>query len=434
MDSTSKLRTAGRAALVAVAALTLAVGAFTFAQSDQASRVAEDAIVHARLQEAAASAAGARADVVISLAAESTGVRDAALEDAALRMSSLTTLDVSPALTDQIDAITARFEEFSTALESLGSEEVDPWGTALIDDLGLLTDSLIAEAQSLEAAIRAESSAAGDTARAASVVVALIAPALAVFVLHRANRARVDRLRLTAAVERERAISAVQTHLISGLSHELRTPLTGISGFAEALVEIGGDDPDFAEEAGRVIYTESNELQRMIEDMLVMSRVSQGSLAYSNRPVDATSVIAAAVEPFLKSDHELTVDAEAAVWNADRLRVRHILRNLVSNALKHGQPPVSIEGRISGDRYLVSVIDHGRGFDEDDLDRVRSGFVHADDSATTEGSVGLGFSVASAIAEGMQSSVDVARTDDTTRISLSIPLAPHTTPARAEAR
>lgn len=429
MDSTSRLRAAGRAALVATAALTLALGAFTFAQSDQASRVSDDARAHARLQSAAAAAAGARADIVIALAAESPTVRSAAMDDARLRVSTLASADAGAELTRQIEAIAARLDQFSFALATEGAEEVDPWGTALINDLGSVADRLLDEAMNVEAAIRAEASAAGDTARAASVVVALIAPALAVFVLHRANRSRLERLALTAAVERERAISAVQTELVSGLSHELRTPLTGIAGFAEALTEIGGHDPDFAEEAGKVIYTESMELQRMIEDMLVMSRASTGELAYSPSPVEAGSVIETAVEPFVKSDQSIELDVEPAVWNADRLRVRHVLRNLVSNAVKHGRPPVAIEGRIVGDRYLVSVIDHGDGLVEADLERLRAGFVHAGDAPTVEGSIGLGFSVASVIAEGMHSPIDVQRIDGTTRITLSIPLDPDSVPA-----
>lgn len=432
MESTSRFRSAGRAALVAAAALTLALGAFTFAQSDQAARVADDAIAHAGLQEAAAAAAGARADIVIALAAESPAVRRAAIGDATLRVGLLASVEVEADLEEEIGAIADRLEEFSQGLETQGPQDVDPWGTTLINELSDVADRLLDEAMALEAAIRAESSAAGDTARAASVVVALIAPALAVFVLHRSNRSRLERLALTAAVERERAISAVQTELVSGLSHELRTPLTGIAGFAEALTEMGGADADFAEEAGRVIYTESMELQRMIEDMLVMSRASTGELAYSPRPVDARSMVDAAIEPFVKSDLSIDLDIETAVLNADRLRVRHVMRNLVSNALKHGRPPVTIEGRITGDRYLLSVIDHGDGFVGEDLERLRAGFVHSGDAPTVEGSIGLGFSVASVIAEGMHSSLDVLRTGRTTRITLSVPLDPDSVPATVD--
>lgn len=409
--------------LVGLATLGTVLGALVFAQSDQAHRVATDAITHARLQEAGASFAAIRADVVIALAAETVAVKEQALDDARARIAAATTMDARSLDADEIAALATSFTEFEQHLLTGDRQAADGPGTELLERSADISHRLIDEASDVEAAILAEASAAGDTARAASVVVALIAPGLTVYLLHRSSRRREEHLALTATLERERAISKVQTHLISGLSHELRTPLTGIAGFAEALLDSEGTDAEFAHEAGRIIYTESNELRRMIEDMLVASRASVGDLAFAPGDVDAALEFDAVVEPFQRSRHEIELDVQPATIKTDRLRLRHILRNLVSNAIAHGGSPVRLVGFVRDDRYVVQVVDHGAGIDPGELDRIRRGFVHGGESATVEGSIGLGFAVASTLAEKLGTHIEVRRVAEATVISIDLPLA-----------
>ncbi len=409
--------------LIGLATLATVVGSLVFAQSDQAQRVASDAITHARLQEAGASFAAIRADVVVALAAETIVVQEQALADARARIDSAAALDAASLTGKEIAALATLFAEFERLVLAGDRQGADGPGTELLQRSADISDRLVDEASNVEAAILAEASAAGDTARAASVIVALIAPALTVYLLHRSSRRREEHLALTASLERERAISQVQTHLISGLSHELRTPLTGIAGFAEALLDTEGADAEFACEAGRIIYMESNELRRMIEDMLVASRASAGDLEVAPGEVDTVIEFEAVVEPFRRSGHEVELDVEPGTIETDRLRLRHILRNLVSNAIAHGRVPVRLVGIARDDRYVVHVVDHGDGIDPDDVDRLRRGFVHPGDSATVEGSIGLGFAVASTLAEKLGTHVTVERVDGATVVTIDLPLA-----------
>lgn len=418
-------RSIAASVLVGLAALGTVVGALVFAQSDQAERVARDAIIHARLQEASASFSAIRADAVIALAAETEPVQRRALEDARARIEAASGLGADSLGASEFEELVALFTEFETLVLSGDQQAADGPGTDLIAHLADVADRLIAEASDYEAAILAEASTAGDTARAASAIVALVAPALTVFLFHRSSRRREERLSLMATLERERAISQVQTHLISGLSHELRTPLTGIAGFAEALLDTEGADAAFAHEAGRIIYSESNELRRMVEDMLVASRASAGDLAFAPSEVDAQLECYAAVEPFERSGHDIELQVDAARIDTDRLRLRHILRNVISNALTHGRAPVRLVGEIRGDRYVVEVVDHGEGIEPGDLDHLRRGFVHDGDSATVEGSIGLGFAVASTLAETLGTSLSVGRVDGATVVAIDLPLAHH---------
>ena len=114
---------------------------------------------------------------------------------------------------------------------------------------------------------------------------------------------------------------------------------------------------------------------------------------------------------------------DAAVW-ADPLRVRQILRNLVSNALRHGGPTVRIEGRVHGDRLELAVIDDGPGVPAKKVDRLFTRFVHEGDEALTVGSVGLGLAVVKALADGMEGEVRYRRADGWTSFEVALPLAP----------
>lgn len=418
--------------MLATAATVL--GALVFASSDQTARVASDAGVHADLTETAASLAAVRADVVVALAADATDsidVRDEAIADARERLagaSEIAPAGVAGPVADIADDVHALVDD----LVELGAAAVDDDASVLLADLRSVAGEVERERADVEARIAAEAGSSGSTARLASFAVALLAPVLVVWTLHRANRARETRLRLLADLERERAIGEAQTNLIAGLSHELRTPLTGITGFAEALLE-ADDDPTFTSEAARTIYDEAQDLGRMIEDVLVASRASRGELGVAAREVDVETEVATAIEPFRRAGREIALDIRPGTVVTDRLRLRHLLRNLVSNALVHGAQPVTVLGTVRDRHYTIVVEDHGPGFGESSLESYRGGFVHATErESTVAGSVGLGLSVAHTLADALGATLRLTRRSGTTWVSFDVPLATNMAPAETQ--
>ena len=110
------------------------------------------------------------------------------------------------------------------------------------------------------------------------------------------------------------------------------------------------------------------------------------------------------------------------VW-VDALRLRQVLRNLVSNAVKHGGPNIGVFGRTTAGSYRVSVVDDGAGVSPEIADRLFDRFVHDGRGALLAGSVGLGLNIARSLSEAMGGSLVYERVGSSTVFTVSLPLA-----------
>jgi signal transduction histidine kinase len=154
--------------------------------------------------------------------------------------------------------------------------------------------------------------------------------------------------------------------LLAGLAHDLGTPLTSIRGFAETRLAGGaGDERD--RRTWTVVYREAVRMQRLIEDMLALSRLEAGRFAVVPRAFDLREAVLAAAERAtlaLGAGPAVDVPAAPAFAAADRDRVDQILANLVDNAYRHGGGRnVRIALRPAGGpgRWLLEVEDDGPG-------------------------------------------------------------------------
>lgn len=164
-----------------------------------------------------------------------------------------------------------------------------------------------------------------------------------------------------------------QRQFLLSVSHELRTPLTAIAGYAEALADGVITDED-VEPTGAVMRDESERLQRLVSDLLDLSRAGAVELRLSPQPVDLTEIISGAgiiwrdrcdreglVFDLELPDHPVTVSTDA-------VRLRQIIDNLCENALRvtpEGQPLVLALREVPGGAE-VQVRDGGPGLSEDD--------------------------------------------------------------------
>jgi K+-sensing histidine kinase KdpD len=262
--------------------------------------------------------------------------------------------------------------------------------------------------------IAIEGSSAGDIARATSLTVALIVPALAVMVVRRSLRKRAERELLEIELESERAQNRERDELIASLSHQIRTPLAGVYGFAEAMVDVlqaGLADDSFLEETANTIYSQSFEIRRLVDDLFVAARDDSGTLAKSIVDVDVRRAAETAIEPFSRSGIIASVDVQPGVVRADNLRLQHILRNLIHNASSHGGGNIALVGRRAHDTYRLMVVDDGSGLGEGSPESRFTPFVHRGSRTATAGSLGLGLAVARSLAEIMNGSLVYERRD-----------------------
>jgi two-component system, OmpR family, sensor kinase len=201
--------------------------------------------------------------------------------------------------------------------------------------------------------------------------------------------------RLEAAFARERAF-------VSDASHELRTPLAILRTELELALRGGPHSRQELEAALRSAAEETDRLSGLAEDLLVIARSDQGGLPIrlADLPADdVLSTVARRFESRARAERR-PVEPEPAPGvqvRADPARLEQALANLVDNALRYGEGPVTLSARAQDGRVELHVRDRGRGFPEAFLPRAFERFTRADE-ARTRGGTGLGLAIAAAIA------------------------------------
>jgi signal transduction histidine kinase len=158
------------------------------------------------------------------------------------------------------------------------------------------------------------------------------------------------------------------------VSHELRTPLSTIRGYAEALAD-GVVGPDGAEKAGAIMLAEADRLDRLISDLLVLSRLEAADLPLDVVTVDLVELVRAAGEAWAArcgSDGpvlRVQVPTAPIVVRTDPGRVRQVIDGLCENALRvvPAGAPLVLAARAGEHAGIVEVRDGGPGFTDDDL-------------------------------------------------------------------
>lgn len=221
---------------------------------------------------------------------------------------------------------------------------------------------------------------------------------------------------------------------LATLSHELRTPLSAILGWTQ-LLRMQALDRDETAEALEIIERNCQMQQKLIEDLLDVSRIAAGKLQLNAVPMSLTAVIQAAVDVILPTAQEkqividvaLDEDADSIVGDADRLQ--QVMWNLLSNAVKFTPQGGRIELRTEsvGGMARIIVKDTGEGIDSVFLPRVFDRFCQADGSASRRhGGLGIGLSIVRHVVELHGGAVDVTSGGKGrgTTFGVSLPLAP----------
>ncbi|MGI4792116.1 MAG: ATP-binding protein [Janthinobacterium lividum] len=218
-----------------------------------------------------------------------------------------------------------------------------------------------------------------------------------------------------------RGVEQMKTAFISTVSHELRTPLTSIKGFISTLLT---DEEGYFDEATRrefygIIDSECDRLKRLIEDLLDISRIEQGSAMQLNwQQVDVVAVterVLAAQRSYAKNHIlEFEFPADFPLIDADLDKIDQILTNLVNNAIKyspHGGM-VRVSGSVAdgqGHRpssVILRISDEGMGISREHLSKIFENFYRVDNRDNREiGGTGIGLALVKALVEGHQGTV-----------------------------
>jgi signal transduction histidine kinase len=212
------------------------------------------------------------------------------------------------------------------------------------------------------------------------------------------------RIRGRRELERLRAVNRQKDHFLAAVSHSLRTPLTSILGFAQELTSRPGDF-DAAERAELLTYIsdEARSMESAVQDLLVVAHLEEGGSVAVRREYlrDVAGRVRRVVAQHPTARYAaVSVSGNAAVW-ADGNRLGQVTRNLIDNAVVHGDPPVEVS--ISSDNTYVRVVvrDHGPGVPEQAVEGLFDRYDTGPDKAGMPASAGLGLSVARQLARMM---------------------------------
>ena len=208
--------------------------------------------------------------------------------------------------------------------------------------------------------------------------------------------------------ERKR-VEEMKTEFVSIVSHELRTPLTSIKGFVDLVLEgDSGEINELQNEFLSIAQSETNRLSSLVDDLLDIGRIETGRLKLEIEPISLNELIEGAITSLQTMAIErgikftTNISKNPLMIKADRSRIKQVLVNLFSNAIKYNREngQVEVVARQTEDMVQTDVRDTGEGIPSSDLPHIFGKFYRAQTNATKEThGTGLGLSIAKTVVE-----------------------------------
>ena len=237
--------------------------------------------------------------------------------------------------------------------------------------------------------------------------------------------------RLEIASQESAKLDQLRKDFIANISHELRTPVTVIRGSLEAICDKVVDTPEKIEEYHHQMLSESIFLQRLINDLLDLSRLQNHNFQIEKTPLNLCDVVQDVVRSsqHIGKKKAVTVDVKTDVklypFNGDYGRLRQMLMIFLDNAIKFSPLGGTVEVSLAGN--VLKVVDHGCGIADKDLPHVFERF-YKTRVETNKSGTGLGLAIAKEIAERHDIKVSmISEPDVSTEVIMLLPLQPQTT-------
>lgn len=247
----------------------------------------------------------------------------------------------------------------------------------------------------------------------------------------------------------EKRVEAIKKDFIANVSHELRTPLASIKGYSETLLDGGMEDRETTEDFLRIIDRHSTRMSRLIDDLLVLSRVESEQLPVITEAIDLFELVSTIIEGFKKQAADKGIELKLTTApglqkapeglprtpkglsrvSGDRDRLEQVMVNLLDNAIKYTPTGGSVEvsvvragdsttgavdsktGATNDDGVRVEVRDTGIGIPPADTSRIFERFYRVDKARSRElGGTGLGLAIVKHIIQGLGGTVRVEST------------------------
>ena len=221
---------------------------------------------------------------------------------------------------------------------------------------------------------------------------------------------KLDGYIVTFSPLRTTEIEQLKNELVSTVSHELKTPLAAIKAYTATLranPEIYAGERD---EYLTVIEGQADRLARLVDDMLLVSRVEAGQMLRRRDRVSLDWLLDRVLRPGLTNKHAISRETEGVTISGDPERLQDVFRNLIENAVKYSPDggTIVVSARESAESTIVEVRDEGIGIAEEHLPYIFDRFYRVDsDVATEAGGSGLGLFIVHALVRAHGGNVGV---------------------------
>lgn len=220
------------------------------------------------------------------------------------------------------------------------------------------------------------------------------------------NAERFACARQTAREELAAEAERLKDEFVSMVSHELRTPLTAIKGCAKTLLRHHDRlEPQVRRQLLLDLNAESERLHHLVDNLVDLARAEAGTLRMATEPTSVARVAHKLADALASRELEqeivLSFPDNLPPVEADPLRLEHVLRNLLDNAIKHSPPGAAIEvrGEVRGGELVVSVTDAGPGIDLEHQERIFERFYRTRGAGIS--GAGLGLTICRRLVEAM---------------------------------
>ncbi|WP_053377254.1 two-component system histidine kinase PnpS [Paenibacillus sp. FJAT-27812] len=213
-----------------------------------------------------------------------------------------------------------------------------------------------------------------------------------------------------------RRLERMRSEFVANVSHELKTPITAVKGFAETLLGGAVNDEETARSFLQIIFDESDRLNRLIGDILELSKIESRRVPLVFSPVEVDSFVEKSIRLMeseaSRKNIELTMNIEPGLYvEADEDRLRQIIMNLLSNGINYtpegGKVSLKVEG-LGDDHIRIQITDSGIGIPKKDLPRIFERFYRVDKARSrSSGGTGLGLSIVKHLVELHKGTISV---------------------------
>lgn len=233
----------------------------------------------------------------------------------------------------------------------------------------------------------------------------------------------VERRRVRAELVAAQAKDQARMEFLASVSHELRTPITAMTGFTQLLRD--GWDQSSEEERQELVKLadeQGQEVAAMVTDLLVLARADRGPVHLSMQDV-ALREVARRVVGSVPTEHaeRLAVDVPDITVYGDPTRLAQIFRNLVMNAVIHGEGTITFTGYNGASDIVLRVTDQGDGIPPEAVESVFEPFVSIPGENQLLPSIGVGLSVSRRLVEMMGGTLEYSREQDSTVFEVRFP-------------